>query len=91
MLFTLRLNQMMAMGLAKNDHCLHTGITDVYTTLHPQSTQMLKWYLISEWTMVSLNLTDYCYYIYYVIKHTKMIGRFHPFYRPRRPLGRVEV
>jgi hypothetical protein len=37
-LFTLRLNQMMAMGLAKNDHCLHTGITDVYVTLHPQST-----------------------------------------------------
>lgn len=32
---------MMAMGLAKNGYSLHTGIRDVYMTLHPQCAQMV--------------------------------------------------
>ena len=39
-------------GSGKEWPLLHTRITDVYMTLQPQCAQMLKWYLISERTMV---------------------------------------
>jgi len=68
------------MGLAKNGHCLHTRITGVYMTLHPQCAQMVShqwmdygnlWITLITVTTSTISLSTQRLYIILNYQHNK--------------------